>query len=241
MEAGNPSDDEMWEACRKLQSDWEPHGQRKWHGKREARPDCDTCRWFAELLRTSPDWGACANPDSERAGLLTFREQGCWQYEPGKEHCYRAARPARCDFMRGFESFLREQAAAYIKEQVHRANDPSPDDEPPAPTPEHIRESPLFVVIRRLLKHAHEDFSRPAFDAMAARARKDTRRYWEFARCYWSRSLGIDMDEIDLPKNSWELEEKFWRQVESAITEALKGRGSRPAKKRHRRAGEEEP
>jgi hypothetical protein len=53
--------------------------------------------------------------------------------------------------------------------------------------------------------------------------------------------LGIDIEEIDLPKNMRELEGKFWGQVESAITEALKGRGSRPAKKRHRRAGEEEP
>ena len=117
MEAGNPSDEELWEACRRLPSDWEPVGQRKWHGRREDRPDCDTCRWFAELFRTSPDWGTCTNPESERAGLLTFREQGCWQHEPGKERRYRAARPARCDFMRGFEAFLREQAAAFIKER----------------------------------------------------------------------------------------------------------------------------
>ena len=153
------------------------------------------------------------------------------------ERRYQAVRPARCDFMRKFEEFLREQAAAFIKEQVHRANDPSPEEESPPSTTEQIRQTPLLVVIRGLLKHADEDFGRRAFDAMAARARKDTRRYWEFARCYWSRSLGIDMDEIDLPENSWELEEKFWRQVDNAVTEALKGRGSRPAKKRHRRAG----
>jgi hypothetical protein len=139
--------------------------------------------------------------------------------------------------MRGFEAFLREQAAAYIKAEVHRANAPLPEAKLPTPTPQQIRQAPLFVVIRRLLKHADEDFARRAFDAMAARARKDTRRYWEFARCYWSRTVGVDIDEIDLPENSWELEEKFWRQVESAITEALKGRGARPAKKRHRRAG----
>ena len=241
MEAGNPSDDELWDVCRTLFTDWEPLGQRRWHGRREARPDCDVCRWFTELFRAGPDWGVCCNTESPRSGLLTNTLQSCWEHEQGKERRYQAVRPARCDFMRGFEAFLREQAADFIKAEVHRANDPSPDDEPPAPTPEHIRESPLFVVIRRLLKHADEDFGRRAFDAMAARARKDTRRYWEFARCYWSRSLGIDMDEIDLPENSWELEEKFWRQVESAITEALKGRGSRPAKKRHRRAGEEEP
>jgi hypothetical protein len=236
MEAGNPSDEELWDVCRRLHADWEPLGQRKWHGRREDRPDCDTCRWFVELFRTSPDWGTCGNPESERSGLLTYREQGCWQHEPGKEPCYKAARSARCDFMRGFEAFLREQAAAYIKDRVRRANGPSPEHEPPAPTPEQIRQTPHFVVIRRLLKHADEDFGRRAFDAMAVRARKDTRRYWEFARCYWSRSLGIDIDEIDLPINAWELEEAFWRQVDIAISEALRGRVSKPMKK-HRRAG----
>jgi hypothetical protein len=45
---------------------------------------------------------------------------------------------------------------------------------------------------------------------MAARARKDTRRYWEFARCYWSKELGLDISEIGLPTNTWELEQKFW-------------------------------
>ena len=87
-------------------------------------------------------------------------------------------------------------------------------------------------MIRRLLRHADEDFRRPAFEAMAARARKDTRRYWEFARCYWSRTRGIDIDEIDLPVNRWELEEKFWSRVDAAITEALRERGARPAKNR---------
>jgi hypothetical protein len=143
--------------------------------------------------------------------------------------------------MRRFEAFLREQAADYIKAEVHRANDPLPSEEPPDTTPEDIRETPLFFVVRRLLKHAAEDFSRPAFARMVTSARKDTRRYWEFACCFWSRAQGVDISEIDLPENTRELEEKFWRQVESAITEALKGRGARRAKKRHRRAGEEEP
>ena len=233
MEARNPSDEELWEACRKLPSDWEPHGQRRWHGKKEARPDCDSCVWFAELFRSSPDWGTCANPESERAGLLTFREQGCWQHEPEKERRYQVIPSARCDFMRRFEAFLREQAANYIKQQVKRANDPSPEKEPPAPAPDQIRKTPLFVVIRRLLRHGDEDFGRRAFDAMASRARRDSRRYWAFARCFWSRSLGINIDEIELPENTWELEERFWGQVESAITEAL--RGQRPgAKKRTR-------
>src|ERR1017187_10405280 len=152
MEAGNPSDEQLWEACRRLPSDWQPHGQRQWYGKREERPDCDTCIWFAELFHTSPDWGTCANPESERAGLLTYREQGCWQHEPEKERRYQATRSARCDFMRRYEMFPREQAAEFIKQEVRKANDPMPDEEP-SPTSEHIRQTPLSVVVRRLLRH----------------------------------------------------------------------------------------
>jgi hypothetical protein len=236
MEAGNPSDEELWEACRKLPTDWEPHGQRRWHGRREARPDCDTCRWLVELFRSSPDWGACANPESERAGLLTIREQGCWEHEPMNERTYQAVRTARCGFMRRFEEFLREQAAVFIKEQVHRANDPSPEAEPPVRMPEQIRQTPLLAVVGRLLRHAHEDFGRPAFHAMVVRARNDTRRYWEFARCYWSRRVGEEISEIRLPENMRELEEKFWKRVDSAISEAFRGRKPRPARKRHGRA-----
>jgi hypothetical protein len=222
MKSKNPSDDELWQACRKLPSDWEPHGQRQWHGKREERPDCDTCRWFTELFHTSPDWGACVSPQSERAGLLTHREQGCWQHEPQRGLRYQVIPSARCDYMRRFEAFLREQAADFIKAEVHRANDLSPDEEPPSPTPEDIRETPLFFVVRRLLKHANQDFSRPAFERMVASARKDTRRYWTFACCFWSRALGVDISEIDLPANMSELEEEFWGRVDAAISEALR-------------------
>jgi hypothetical protein len=139
--------------------------------------------------------------------------------------------------MRAFEKFLRELAANFIREEVRKANDPLPDVDYSAITMEHIRQTPLSAVVQRLLRHADEDFRGPAFDEMAARARKDTRRYWEFARCYWSRTLGVDISEIDLPVNTWDLEEKFWRRVDATISEALEGRGSGPAKKRRRRAG----
>jgi hypothetical protein len=230
MEAGNPSDEELWQACKKLPSDWEPHGQRKLHRKRQDRPDCDTCRWFAELFRTSPDWGACSNPKSPRGGLLTNREQSCWQHEPVKERRYQATRPAHCDFMLGFEAFLREQAAAFIKEEVRRVNDPFPADEPPAATPGNILETALVAVIHRLLKHAEEDFRRPAFVGMATRARKDTRRYWEAARRFWARNTGAEMPEIRLPENMREMENEFWQHVDAAIKEALEGTSDKSQK-----------
>jgi hypothetical protein len=232
MKSRNPSDEELWEACRKLPADWEPHGLRRWHGKREERPDCDTCRWFAELLHSSPDWGTCANPESERTGLLTYRTQSCWNHEPENERRFQIIPSARCDYMRRFEALLREQAADFIKAEVHRANDPSPSDEPPSPTAEDIRETPLFFVVRRLMKHA-DDFSRLAFARMVASAWKDTRRYWEFACCFWSRRLGVDMSGIDIPTNASELEQKFWSRLNATVAEALKERRSR-AKNRRR-------
>jgi len=210
MRPVDSGDEQLWEACRKLPSDWEPHGERKWLGRREDRPDCATCCWFTELFRTWPDWGACANPESARAGLLTFREQGCWQHKAEKERRYQATRPARCDFIRGFEKFLRERAADFIRKEVRKTNDPFPDGEPSARTPENIRETPFFVVVRRLLRHADEDFRRQAIGEMAARA----------------RSVAEDISEIRLPENVWELEEEFWGRVDAAIHEALEGRGA---------------
>jgi hypothetical protein len=139
--------------------------------------------------------------------------------------------------MRGFETFLREQAAEFIREEVRRANDPSPEEEPHAPTPRQIRQSPLFAVVRRLLRHADEDFRRPAFGEMAAKARKDARRYWESARCYWARAVGEDRSGIRMPENVREVEDKFWACVDAAINEALRGRESKAVKKRQEQAG----
>lgn len=39
--------------------------------------DCSCgCKYFFNL-EGSGDWGVCANPDSDRAGLLTWEHQGC--------------------------------------------------------------------------------------------------------------------------------------------------------------------
>jgi len=132
-----------------------------------------------------------------------------------------------------FERVLRELAADFIREEVRKANDPSPD----APKAENICGTSLLGILRRLLRHADEDFRRSAFNAMAASARKDTRRYWEFARCFWARSTGEDISEINLPENMRELEDGFWRRVDAAISEVLEGRGLGLKKKKRKRAG----
>jgi hypothetical protein len=237
MRVINSSDEKLWEVCRKLPSDWEPYGERRWPGRREDCPDCSTCRWFTGLSRAWPDWGACANPESARAGLLTFREQGCWQHEPEDEPRHEGACVARCDFRNALEEALREKACHFMREEVRKANDPSPEEDAGDPEPIGIRDSFLLALLRRLLRHAAEDFSRPAFDAMAARARKDTIRYWESARIYWARKVGEGISEIRLPENMRDLEDGFWKRVDAVINEALAGRGPGPARKGTRRAG----
>lgn len=49
-------------------------------------PDCSCgCRWFLPLDgELAYDWGVCGNPNSPRAGLLTWEHQagrGCYEME----------------------------------------------------------------------------------------------------------------------------------------------------------------
>ena len=76
-------------------------------------------------------------------------------------------------------------------------------------------------MLRRLLRQAGEDFCRQPVDEMTARARWDSSRYWEYARRYWSRTFAVDISEIRLPPNTWDLEEEFWGRVDAIIGEAL--------------------
>lgn len=53
---------------------------------RTDRPDCSSgCRFFHPLEGARGyDWGVCHNPQSVRAGLLTFEHMGCehFEYDP---------------------------------------------------------------------------------------------------------------------------------------------------------------
>ena len=133
----------------------------------------------------------------------------------------------RCGFKDWFERVLRGRASEFVKEQVRKANDPSSESES---DPIDMRKVPLVAILDCLLRHANNDFSRPAFDAMVASARRDARNYWTYARCYWSRTVGEDPSAIRLPGNMHQLENEFWRNVDAAISEALKGSGGRRKK-----------
>jgi hypothetical protein len=55
MEVSDASDEQLWQVCRKLPSDFEPYGDRKWEGHPQDKLDCGTCRWFQPLLVKSPN------------------------------------------------------------------------------------------------------------------------------------------------------------------------------------------
>ena len=71
---------QLWQIAKKLPSDFEPYGERSRDD--DFGPDCSVgCRWFHPVEGDlKGDWGTCFNPDSPRAGLLTFEHQGCKQY-----------------------------------------------------------------------------------------------------------------------------------------------------------------
>jgi hypothetical protein len=72
----------LWAVAKKLPTDFEPYGERK-RSDGTIHADCSgNCRWFHVLAgMRGQDWGVCANPNSARAGLLTFEHMGCPEYE----------------------------------------------------------------------------------------------------------------------------------------------------------------
>ena len=71
--------EKLWQIVRRLNTDYEPFGKAEREG-----PDCSGgCRHFIKLAGdVGNDWGVCCNPESPRAGLLTFEHQGCTSFEP---------------------------------------------------------------------------------------------------------------------------------------------------------------
>lgn len=85
--------DPRWQVVRVLPTDYADYGGEvvRWANLTLAYPDCSTgCRYFRRLhdkyhRAEDADWGVCVNPDSPRAGLLTFEHQageGCWECKP---------------------------------------------------------------------------------------------------------------------------------------------------------------
>ena len=72
---------ELWAALKQLPTDFEPWEER--NRETDSGPGCSCgCRYFVPLNGAlASDWGACGNPASPRAGLLTWEHQGCRVFE----------------------------------------------------------------------------------------------------------------------------------------------------------------
>src|ERR1041384_2636295 len=68
---------------KRKRTDFQPNGRRS--RDTDYGPDCSCgCRFFIEVREPfSGDWGVCVNPESPRAGLLTFEHQGCKAFKSG--------------------------------------------------------------------------------------------------------------------------------------------------------------
>ena len=84
--------DPKWDILKKLPTDYRDYGGQieRWKHVDIDYPDCSAgCKWFVPLYDKEwdgqdADWGVCTNPNSARAGLLTFEHQAgfkCFESE----------------------------------------------------------------------------------------------------------------------------------------------------------------
>jgi hypothetical protein len=78
--------DPLWQVVKILPTDYTDYGGtiERWKEVEGYYPDCSTgCRFWKPLKsELGCDWGVCGNPNSPRAGLLTFEHQtgvGCFK------------------------------------------------------------------------------------------------------------------------------------------------------------------
>lgn len=75
---------QLFQIVKKLPEDYEPYGNEvRWADDDKTYPDCSWgCKYAVPLEGAlGYDWVICSNPDSHRAGLLTFEHQGCFKFE----------------------------------------------------------------------------------------------------------------------------------------------------------------
>jgi len=83
--------DPLWQVLKRLPTDYFDYGGeiKRWEDPNKDYPDCSGgCKHFCPLEdELGYDWGVCSNPNSPRAGLLTWEHQagvGCFEYEREK-------------------------------------------------------------------------------------------------------------------------------------------------------------
>lgn len=223
MEVSDASDNQLWQVCRKLPSDFEPYGQRK----REGQPDCSGCRWFKPLLRYGVlAWGTCANPDSPRAGLLTFREQSCESFEQAEEPVDDDTYRSRVDFKDRIEDLLWEALLAYAHGEIAKANVPFPDDDYWIFNWENTVDRIIDLHLFRLIcKESGSDFDRrKAVEEVISDVRRTSERCWQKTPRILVRLLKCEAAAITVP-DAPDREDAFWRRVDGVVREALEQKG----------------
>ena len=84
--------DPKWDILKVLPTDYRDYGGKveRWKHVDLSYPDCSAgCKWFVPLYDegwdgADADWGGCTNPNSPRAGLLTWEHQAgfnCYEYQ----------------------------------------------------------------------------------------------------------------------------------------------------------------
>jgi hypothetical protein len=83
--------DPLWQVLKRLPTDYFDYGGdiKRWEDPNKDYPDCSSgCKHYITLEHDyGYDWGVCSNPDSPRAGLLTWEHQAgvdCFEYESEK-------------------------------------------------------------------------------------------------------------------------------------------------------------
>jgi hypothetical protein len=101
-----------------LETDYELYGKVE-----RGSSDCSCgCRHFVKLAGdVGEEWGVCANPESARAGLLTFEHQGCPEFEP-----ISLDRALTDSQLRAFIA----EASEILKRRRERTNSVAPEETP---------------------------------------------------------------------------------------------------------------
>jgi len=224
------NDDQLWQVCRKLPSDFNPHGERKLE---QWQPDCSTCRWFQPLLRGGVlDWGTCANPLSPRAGLLTFSTQGCEKFEHEEEPTDDETWRNRAEFKNRVEDILIEAHGHFVQIEIGQLNDPDAHDFIWLDHYESSIQRALDLLLLRLIKREATFDRRRATEEVIAELKLEAEERWETGRRSQMRILKRNLGDqaavipaIRMPENIQSRDNDFWQRVEDAINGALEKKG----------------
>jgi hypothetical protein len=173
--------------------------------------------------------GTCFNPQSPRAGLLTFQEQGCQDFEKDQEPTSDESRRNRVDFKDSIENLVREALGAFTRSEVAKVNDPDGRlqnwiDHWECKVSE-ILELQLFLLF--IDADYGGDFDRGnAAGEMILETKRHSKRFWEVAQRGFASLEKRDTSAIRLP-DTHRLEDEFWSKVQLAVAGALAHKGER--------------